>query len=84
MTDNGHAAVTVVPLDAIQTLVGRCPITFDTLHEIEPVKQNQAGNTAARVVTLRRYLNRQQIFLCQARPGGTHINEGGDQSVGHI
>jgi hypothetical protein len=68
----------------MQTIIGRSPVTLDTLHEIEPVEQDQSGDSKALIIALGNSQNRQKIVVVQSGPGGTHVNEGGDQSVGHI
>lgn len=42
----------VVQSDAIQAFTGRRLVTLDTLDEIKPVKQYQAGNSRALIIAL--------------------------------
>ena len=83
VADNGDSAMPVIPLDAAQTIVGGGTVTLDTLHEIEPVEQDRAGNAEAGIIPSCSRHDRQQVLLVQSRPGGTHINEGGDRLAGH-
>lgn len=83
MTDDGHAIVPVVPLDTAQAFIGGTPLPLDTLDEIEPVEQDQAGNSGPLVIALRNGHDRQKIVLVEPGPGGADIDEGGYSLVGH-
>lgn len=78
MIEDSQAAMPVVQSDAVQAIIGRRPVTLDTLHEIKPVEQHQPGNSQTLIVSLRNPYYRQKIIVIQSGSGRTHVHERGD------
>jgi hypothetical protein len=83
-TENYYAAMPIILPDATQAIICRHTVTFDTLHEIEAVEQDQSGDPKALIVAPGNSHDGQKIVVIQTRSGGTHVNEGGYQTVGHM